>query len=207
LLRHSPNITQISTDMLADIFPSCLDLLSIDTCGQNPPLGRYRLLHLERVCFYIIEDWYSMGMLDSSPRTLDDCYDFPPELPSLRHYTHTTIWQRIHRPPALLSDYYLLKVEILEFKQVTEAIGVINSMIQACDKLKTFQMILEKSGNYIPFDSLYNALATRRQTLEHIKLRGAKDLLLSIVTSWWRLYSFHQPSILGNRRYGAHGHT
>jgi hypothetical protein len=33
LLRHSPNITQIFTDMLADIFCWCLDLLSIETCG------------------------------------------------------------------------------------------------------------------------------------------------------------------------------
>jgi hypothetical protein len=56
LLGHAPNITQISTDMLADIFPWCLELLGTKTCGQNPSLGRYGLLHLERVCFYTIED-------------------------------------------------------------------------------------------------------------------------------------------------------
>jgi hypothetical protein len=181
LLGHAPNITQISTDMLADMFPWCLDLLGTEICGQNPPLGKYGLLHLERICFYTIEDWYSMGMLDSSPRTLDDFYYFPPELSSLRHYTHTTVCQRIHTPPAPPSDYHLHKVEILEFKQVTEATGVINSMIQACNKLKTFQLILEKIGDHISFDSLYNALMTRRQTLEHIKLWGVLDLLPSMV--------------------------
>jgi hypothetical protein len=140
LLRHSPNITQISTDMLADIFPSCLDLLSIDTCGQNPPLGRYRLLHLERVCFYTIEDWYSRGILDSVPRTLDNFYDFLPELPSLRHYTHITVWKRGLTVSPLPSDYHLPKVEVLDFTQSTEAIGVINSMIQACDNYQSFRI-------------------------------------------------------------------
>jgi hypothetical protein len=55
LLGHAPNITQISTDMLADIFPWCLDLLGTKTCGQNPSLGKYGLLYLERICFYTIE--------------------------------------------------------------------------------------------------------------------------------------------------------
>jgi hypothetical protein len=140
LLRHSPNITQIFTDMLADIFRWCLDLLSIETCGQNPPLGKHGLLHLDRVCFYIIEDRYPRGTLNSAPRTLDDFYDFLPELPSLRHYTHITVWKRGHTVSPLPSDYHLPKVEILDFTQSTEAIGVINSMIQACDNYQSFRI-------------------------------------------------------------------
>jgi hypothetical protein len=54
-------------------------------------------------------------------------------------------------------------------------------MIQTCDKLKTFQLILEKIGDHISFDSLYNASTTRRQTLEHVKLWGVLDLLPSMV--------------------------
>jgi hypothetical protein len=120
-------------------------------------------------------------MLDSVPRTLDDFYDFLPELPSLRHYSHTMVWQRGHTIPTLPSDYHLPKVEVLDFKQNTEATGLINSMIQTCDKLKTFQLILEKIGDHISFDSLYNASTTRRQTLEHVKLWGVLDLLPSMV--------------------------
>jgi hypothetical protein len=61
---------------------------------------------------------------------------------------HTAVWQRGHTISTLPSDYHLPKVEVHDFTQSTEAIGVMKSMIQACDKLKTFQLILEKSGDH-----------------------------------------------------------
>jgi hypothetical protein len=170
LLRYSPNVTHISTDMISDAFDSCLDLLIMRTCAQDSSVGGYELSRLEEVCIHSMENRDYYGGSDTRPSISEGLYSFLQQLPSLRLYTHTYARGRFSELPLPPYIYTLPRLEILDFQETDQATNVVISLVNACHNLKTLKFGSTGFYDDIRFDDLHAAMSSRSKTLEQITL-------------------------------------